>query len=108
MARPTTGTARYELCREDPETGKLSAWQWLVLRNPNLGKNDGTPNLTRIAEGGGVDLSTISTLWNGKTQLGIATMAALTKVGMSTGVSRSTAERYLFDFVEHETKAVAA
>lgn len=105
MARPSNGTAHYKLCREDPETGKLSAWQWLVLRNPRLGKNDGSPNLTRIAEGGGVDLSTISTLWNGKTQLGIATMAALTRVGMSTGVSRATAERHLFELVENETVA---
>ena len=59
MAQPDP---RYALTPEDPEKGQLSAWQWLIARDPYLGHPDGTPNLTSISRESGIDMGTLSCL----------------------------------------------
>ena len=104
MARPKT--ARYTLRRHDPATAHPVGLQWLISRNPQLGNRDGSPNLNRLSDATGMTKSALSLVINEKNEIGMYTMAGLTRAAMRTGVSRSTAERYLFELVEDE--AVAA
>lgn len=109
MAKPSNSPARYILRREDPANGHLSAWQWLVKRNPALGHSDGTPSGNKIAEATGMDKSTLSLLINNRQQPGVQAMAALTALAMKTGVSRRTAEHHLYELLtEAAAEEVAA
>lgn len=109
MARPSKSAARYVLRRDDPAQEQLGGLNWLASRNKNLAHDDGKPHLLRIAEATGLDKGTLSCLMNGHYQLGMQSMAALTRVAMKSGVSRRTAEHHLFDLIEDsEAQAVAA
>lgn len=109
MAQPTKSLARYVLKSDNPEQDQLGGLNWLASRNKNLAHDDGRPHLLRIAEAAGLDKGTLSYLVNGHYQLGMHSMAALTRVAMKSGVSRRTAEHHLFDLVvDVEDQAVAA
>ena len=102
MARSRPRTARYALRREDPATAHPVGLDWLVSRDPRLGNRDGSPNLNRLSEATGMTKSALSLVIRERNEIGMYTMAALTRAAMRTGVSRSTAERNLFDLVEDE------
>lgn len=73
----------------------------LIAGNDSRLRHAGRPNLSAIATAAGLDSTTLTQIKTGRIRLSIGVKAALVNLYMAkAGVSRATAEKRLFDFID--------